>query len=801
MIHRLLPLPLVFLFYSCSSPQGPPVSPNDIALASIGIVPRPMSMEWTAGESFQLSPDTPIRWSADAGHATIREAQRLQLRLESSSDWDLPCGSGNPERGTIHLGIDEELGQRLGDEAYRIELMNGQLRLRGASAQGLFYGVQSFLQMLPPNFVGEVTGHTPAAVQFPYEELVIEDAPRFRWRGMHLDVGRYLYAVEDVKGFLDVMAHYKYNVFHWHLTEDQGWRMEIKAFPKLTEVGAFRTSSPKYGERNVSDGTPYGGFYTQEEIKEIVAYAADLHIDVMPEIELPGHSRAAIAAYPELGNPEFNSEVTVSTHWGVHHDTLTPTANTLRFYEQIFDEVIALFPFEYVHIGADEAPKHQWKNSPSAQARMTELGLADEYELQAWFVAHFEKYLAERGRRLVGWDEIQEGGLPAGATMMVWRGWHYGVEAVNKGHDIIMAPTSHTYFDYYQAGPAGEPEAIGGMLGLEKVYSFEPISGELTADQESHVLGAQAQLWSEYFPTWQQVEYMAFPRMLALAEVLWSPRDQRDWAHFQGRMGHQLAHLDARGIQYRIPTPVAQSNTVVFYEEARLPVPTEFDPPLNSLPGKVVYTLDGSEPTAASAQYETDLYFTDSATLRMALVQSSGRISSATTVRLTRLEPVDPGQFSRESLAPGLLRESLSGPQAQRIPDFDAARKAALNSEPGAWTLGSKVVVERVELGDLVSFERFAARFSGFIEIATEGTYLFSLGSDDGSRLRLHGATVIDLDGEHGHLQRKSSVQLKPGTYPFEVAYFEAGGAESLDFSIEGPGGWLLLCDPSQADH
>ncbi len=516
--------------------------------ASLDIVPRPKSVRSTAGESFSITPATEILWQGiDQG-----QASQLSALIGAATGWKHSSRGGSDGTGSIHIVLDAALAERIPEEGYELQLIDQQLHIRGSNAQGLFYGVQTLVQMLPVQPAGAADAKS---ILLPFETLNIEDAPRFAWRGMHLDVGRYMYPVEDIKSFLDNMAFYKFNVFHWHLTEDQGWRIEIKAFPKLTEVGAYRGSSPTYGKRRESDGTPYGGFYTQEEIREIVAYAANLHIDVMPEIELPGHSRAAIAAYPELGNPEFVEGLKVAEFWGVHHDTLNPQPSTLRFYEQVFDEVIELFPFEYVHIGADEAPKQQWKDSPTAQARMKELGIEDEMALQAWFVAHFEAYLSERGRRLVGWDEIQEGGLPAGATMMVWRGWHYGVEAVNKGHDIIMAPTSHTYFDYYQGNPIAEPEAIGGLLTLEKVYSFEPISEELNAEQESHVLGAQGQMWSEYLPNWRQVEYMAFPRMLALAEVVWSPRDKKDWGHFQKRLPHQLTRLKQRGVQFRRPSP------------------------------------------------------------------------------------------------------------------------------------------------------------------------------------------------------------------------------------------------------
>ena len=618
-------------------------SPPPYQMASLDIVPMPASVQIKEGEpdarsGFYLGKETPITW--DTGGGAQREAHRLEAYLETGTGWNIAVEQGAARDSGVHLSIDASLIEEMGPEAYRLEKRGQQLLVSGATDQGLFYGIQTLQQMLSPEFARQKARDDFQGTCFPMEKLVIKDGPRFRWRGMHLDVGRYMYEVEDIKGFLDVMAFYKFNVFHWHLTEDQGWRIEIKAFPKLTEVGAYRDSSPVMWNRNQSDGTPYGGFYTQDEIREIVAYAADLHIDVMPEIELPGHSRAAIAAYPMLGNPEFSEGVTVSERWGVHRDTLAPTKYTLDFYEKVFDEVFELFPFEFVHIGADEAPKTQWENSPTAQARMEELGIEDEHALQAWFVAHFEKYLSEHGRRLVGWDEIQEGGLPAGATMMVWRGWHYGVEAARKGHDIIMAPTSHTYFDYYQAGPAGEPEAIGGMLPLEKVYSFEPISGDLTAEEESHVLGAQAQLWSEYFSTWAQVEYMAFPRMIALAEVVWSPRNARDWTSFQARLESQARHLTAREIGYSFPFNVFKTAAIEFTEPVLLTSYVDdkkcasYRRDFGIMPR---VTLDGTIPTKDSGALFDLGSISENTTLRAAFFRKEKQVGPVWEVELTRV--------------------------------------------------------------------------------------------------------------------------------------------------------------------
>ncbi|MBT8403335.1 MAG: family 20 glycosylhydrolase, partial [Gemmatimonadetes bacterium] len=384
----------------------------------------------------------------------------------------------------------------------------------------------------------------------------IRDEPRFSWRGLHLDVGRHFFGVEFVKRYLDQMASFKFNRFHWHLTEDQGWRIEIEAYPKLTEVGAWRdgTLVGHYGNRpHTFDGERYGGFYTQDEIREIVAYAAARHITVVPEIELPGHSSAALAAYPEFGCGE--GPVEVAQLWGVFEDIYCPHEQTFGFLETVFDEVLDLFPSPWIHIGGDEAPKAQWERSAAAQEVIRREGLADERELQSWFIRRIERHLNAAGRRLIGWDEIVEGGLSPTATLMFWRDWNAeALElAASQGNDVVMTPNSVMYFDHYQADPEGEPVAIGGLTTLEDVYAFDPVPEPFRGGGEDRILGAQANLWTEYIPTPQKAEYMAYPRAVALAEVVWSAEDQRDWTSFQARLSPILERLDLRSVNYRRP--------------------------------------------------------------------------------------------------------------------------------------------------------------------------------------------------------------------------------------------------------
>jgi len=451
----------------------------------------------------------------------------------------------------ISLGLDTTL-KALRDEGYRLEVTPARVTIRALRPAGAFYAIQTLRQLLPPAILREakVTG---TAWRMP--AVSIEDYPRFTWRGMHLDVGRHFMPKEFVKKYIDLLALHKMNRFHWHLTEDQGWRIEIKQYPRLAEVGAWRgqTIIGRPDDDSTKwrfDGQPHGGYYTQDDIREVVAYAQARFVTIVPEIEMPGHSQAAIAAYPELGNT--GDTLSPWTSWGVDENILNPGEPTIRFYQNVLTEVMALFPGRWIHIGGDEAPKAQWKASSLAQQRIRELGLKDEDELQSWFTRRMDEFLTAHGRSLIGWDEILQGGLAPNATVMSWRGTDGGIAAARAGHDVVMAPTSHTYFDYYQvADTTREPLAIGGFLPLDTVYAFEPVPPTLTPSEARHILGGQGQVWTEYMPDPKRVEYMTFPRVCALAEVLWTPREGRDYGDFVRRLPHQLERLAVLDVQYR----------------------------------------------------------------------------------------------------------------------------------------------------------------------------------------------------------------------------------------------------------
>ncbi|WP_069773380.1 beta-N-acetylhexosaminidase [Streptomyces sp. LUP30] len=497
------------------------------------------------------------RTRLEAGPGTEGVARWLRATVGAATGLPL-AGHGDGER-RILLAVDPALPP----EGYRLSLGGPDQVIAGGSAAGVFWGAQTLRQLLGPDAFRRAPLHPGRHWELP--EITVEDAPRFGWRGLMLDVARHFMPKEGVLRYLDLMAAHKLNVFHFHLTDDQGWRVEIKRHPRLTEIGSWRTRT-KFGHRAspLWDEKPHGGFYTQDDIREIVAYAAERHIAVVPEIDVPGHSQAAIAAYPELGNTdvvsasgEAGGALSVWDTWGISPHVLAPTEDTLRFYEGVFEEVLELFPSEFVHVGGDECPKDEWRASPAAQARIRELGLADEEQLQSWFIGHFDKWLSARGRRLIGWDEILEGGLAPGATVSSWRGYVGGIAAARAGHDVVMCPEQQVYLDHRQHDSPDEPVPIGYVRTLEDVYRFEPVPPELTPRQARHVLGAQANLWTEAMEDHTRVDYQAFPRLAAFAEVAWSGLPvpaERDFAGFERRMEAHYERLDALGVGYRPPS-------------------------------------------------------------------------------------------------------------------------------------------------------------------------------------------------------------------------------------------------------
>ncbi|WP_328627575.1 beta-N-acetylhexosaminidase [Streptomyces sp. NBC_00353] len=516
------------------------------------LIPAPVSVGDQGRCGFLMDRATSIT-AQDGTESTERW---LRSTIGAAFGLSLPPGVEGKDN-TILLRIDPALEP----EGYRLSTGTGRsVVITGGSPAGVFWGAQTLRQLLGPEAFRRAPVPTGVPARIPFTD--IEDRPRFSWRGLMLDVSRHFLPKDDVLRYLDLLAAHKLNVFHFHLTDDQGWRVEIKRYPKLTEVGSWR-SRTKHGHRasELWDETPYGGHYTQDDIREIVAYAAERHIRVVPEIDIPGHSQAAISAYPELGNTDVIDTTTLSVWdtWGVSPNVLAPTDNTLRFFEGVFEELLDLFPAAtspFIHVGGDECLKDQWKESPTAQARIKELGLADEDELQSWFIRHFDRWLTARGRRLIGWDEILEGGLPDGAAVSSWRGYAGGIAAAEAGHDVVMCPEQQVYLDHRQDGGPDEPMPIGYVRTLEDVFRFDPVPPGLTEEAAGHILGTQANVWTEVMQNRSRVDYQVFPRLAAFAEVAWSalpaPAD-RDFADFERRMTAHYARLDALGVEYRPP--------------------------------------------------------------------------------------------------------------------------------------------------------------------------------------------------------------------------------------------------------
>jgi len=518
-----------------------------LTLLLLQLIPAPLKQSEARG-TFVLSDSTLI--IADTSNADVRRVvMQLKELVEPPTTFTLGVVSDFRPSITagIHIRLESSSSKRpLG--WYSLEVGPQTVHILAYDGAGLFYALQSLRQLLPPEIEYRSYTMVPRHVKWEVQATRIEDAPRFGYRGMHLDVGRHFRSVEFVKQYIDLLAMHKFNTFHWHLTEDQGWRIEIKRYPKLTEIGAWRDSTliGNYGSGRY-DNVRYGGFYTQEEIREVVAYAAERYITIIPEIELPGHASAALAAYPEFGCGM--GPYKVQSTWGIFKEIFCPSEETFTFLENVLTEVMELFPSTYIHIGGDEAMKDHWKASELAQAVIRREGLADEHELQSYFIRRIEQFLSSNGRKLIGWDEILEGGLAPGSTVMSWRGIEGGVAAVRMNHDVIMTPNSHAYFDHYQADRATEPIAIGGFLPLQKVYGYEPIPEGLEPELHHHILGAQGNVWTEYMKTEEKVLYMAFPRAFAMAEVGWSAADRRDWDDFRSRLKNHKKRMDVMGIR------------------------------------------------------------------------------------------------------------------------------------------------------------------------------------------------------------------------------------------------------------
>lgn len=609
---------LVLMFTFGAMPQGYAQKDNNSQKREISIIPLPLSIQQQAG-NFQLNSKTTIY--VDPGDAELKLlAGMLADQLQTTTSIKVPVvekAGGQKKKNAIVL-TKKQAADSLGKEGYSLNVRPENIVLQAPQGNGIFYGLQSIFQLLPTQADGSMANKN---VSIPAVSII--DKPRYGWRGMMLDVGRYFYPVDFIKKFIDYMAMHKLNTFHWHLTEDHGWRIEIKKHPKLTEVGAYRKGTQVNSPKHI-DYRPHGGYYTQEQIKELVAYAAERYVNIVPEVDMPGHTMAMLAAYPEIS---CTGNIEMPLQWGIKEDILCAgNEKTYAIVEDVLSEVAELFPSPIIHIGGDEAPKKRWKECPKCQARIKKENLKDEHELQSYFIKRVENFLLTKNKRIIGWEEIMEGGLAPNAAVMSWLGIKSGIAAAKQGHPVVMSPTEFLYLDYYQNYPALEPKAIGGLLTVEKVYSYEPTPAELTPEEAKYILGTQGNVWAEYIHSPEKVEYMAYPRGAALAEVAWTQPILKNWDNFKKRLEKQYERYDDLGINYsRSAYNVLPKVSVNEKEkEATVTLETFYHEPV------IYYTIDGSEPSLESLKYTVPFIIKDASVVKAAAYREGKRVGEVT---------------------------------------------------------------------------------------------------------------------------------------------------------------------------
>ena len=679
-------------------------------------------------------------------------AEYLASILSPATGYNFKVSEG---QGNINLGIGAIEGA---EDAYTLVSNPKSVNITGNTYRGVIAGIQSLRQLFPAEIEAD---KKVSGMSWGIPSVQIQDAPRFGWRGLMLDVSRHFYSKEEVMEFLDLMALYKLNKFHWHLTDDQGWRLEIKKYPLLTEKGAWRKfnnhdrdcikyaaeqDNPDYeiptDKMQIVEGdTLYGGFYTQEDVKEVIAYAQVRGIDIIPELDMPGHMLAAVSNYDGVSCFE-------ETGWGsTFSSPVCPGKDSaLEFCKNVYTELIELFPYEYVHIGGDEVEKTNWKKCPDCQARMKEHGLKTEEELQAWFIHEMEHFFNSKGKKMIGWDEIIEGGLSETATVMWWRSWAKLApnQTTGQGNDLIFTPNAPFYLDYAQ-----------DKKSVLNIYHYEPKKEVPDADKQHLVKGVQGNIWCEWIPSRERMHYMAAPRMLAIAELGWSANDRKDWADFQVRMANQFGRLNVMDVQYRIPDLEGFLKTNVFIGEKKVDI-TCLDPSVS-----IHYTTDGSIPTLESPKYDGNLVLTETTDLTLRVFRPTGKRSDIVKTHFEKTE-YSPATTAAPS-NPGLKATWH---------DFKGKTCAEIAAAPVKKTYR----VEDVTIPKGVKSFIIGLTYKGYINIPEDGIYSFYLSSDDGSMLYIDGKQVIDNDGLHAPGEVTGQAALKQGYHPIEVQYFDHGG-------------------------
>lgn len=726
---------------SCGGQQGEVKPYNE----GINIIPMPQNLVQNQGV-FKLSSGTSFGATTDEAKTV---AEFFAAKMRNATGYNISVS----DKGDITLTLDAALD--VNDEGYTLDVTSEGVIVKAKTPQGLFYGMQSFMQLLPAEIE---SAEKASGIAWQAPAVSIKDEPRFGYRGVMLDVCRHFIPVEDIKKQIDVLSLFKINRLHWHLTEDQGWRIEIKKYPKLTEVGSKRIDG---------EGTEYKGYYTQEEIKEVVKYAQDRFITIVPELEMPGHELAAIAAYPELSCK--GEAITPRVIWGVEDIVMCPGKEDMFvFLEDVIKEMVELFPGTYFHVGGDECPKISWKNCPTCQARIKKEGLkADgkhtaEERLQSYVITRMEGVLAKYGKKIIGWDEILEGGLSPDATVMSWRGEEGGIASALQDHDVIMTPGGNgMYLDHYQGDSKIEPVAIGGYTTLEKTYSYNPTPDTLVAMKKDHfVKGVQTNIWTEYLYNVDLVEYRMYPRVLALSEIGWTNVDRKNFDDFARRINNAYVRLDEHAVNYHIPQPEQPNgscNFVAFVDSTSLEFKT-------TRPVKMVYTLDGTEPTAQSAEYTAPLTFTETTTLKIASALPSGKLSPVRTIQVEKQALAPAKEVAKTT--PGLNMQVFDGMYL----NVEALKSA--NVQPKT----TKVIKETKELREQVQtsesmrgVKQYAAVAEGYVNIPEDGVYYIS---SDLEEVWIDGKLLINNGGEVKRFSRHdNSVALAKGLHEIKAVF------------------------------
>lgn len=728
----------LFIFLPFGKAFSSSFSTNKDSNRSIDIIPKPQNIVLQKGE-FVLSSKTSICYSTTGSK---KVADFFSSKLNRATGIKFNTTRKYLKNNSIQLIIDTTLIKN--NEGYKLTVKNRVITVKAKTAQGLFYGMQTLMQLFPPEIENKTVVKN---IKWSVPGIIINDEPRFEYRGVMLDVCRHFMPVESIKKQLDVLSLFKINTFHWHLTDDQGWRIEIKRYPKLTEIGSKRVEP---------DGRIYEGFYTQDQIREIVDFAAERFITIVPEIEMPGHSMGAISAYPDLAC--FPKDYKVRNIMGIEQDVYCAgKENTFGFIEDVISEIISLFPGQYFHIGGDECPKERWKVCLLCQQRIKDEGLKDEHELQSYFVQRVQKILAQHQKKMIGWDEILEGGLAPSATVMSWRGEKGGIEAANMDHDVIMTPsTEGMYLDYYQGDPKIEPVAIGGYVTLEKTYNYDPVPATIPVEKQKHIKGAQCNVWTEFMFNPDIIEYRMYPRILALAELTWTPKSQKNILNFYQRLNNALMRLDEHHINYHIPQPEQPNgscNFIAFTDFVSLEFTT-------SRPIEMIYTLDGSEPTINSRQYTEPLHFRESALLKIRSVLPTGKMSKTRTIKI-----------DNQNLSPATTPVNLKKGLKLK---YTLGSFLSMSEIPKTSVWKDTVVTSVSDIAGIKGYEpvpssQYAAIAQGYVNIPDNSVYFLSSNYE---KVWIDGKLIICNDGEVKLNSRNdSSIALEKGFHELKIEF------------------------------